>query len=179
MNSVRHVSLVLGVALLILSGVNAFTCHTPVAAAAAALKGSYHAQGHVMLTGRSLARNHHPRRGIATIVKNSEQEDTSTSATTTDPQDTVDTTITTSSTGTPTSGVKESLDEKMKKWDATEEEIKKATLGGVVPGGRVDGFDIGLYIMFPIIVLTSVFFGIFPFIMDKIDVSSVGPPPMV
>jgi|UniRef100_A0A7S2UAU3 hypothetical protein len=164
MNSVRYVSLVLGVALLILSGVNAFTCHTPATAAAGR---------------RSLARNYHQRRGIATIVKNSEQEDTTTSATT-DPQDTADTTrpITTSSTP-PTSGVKESLEEKMKKWDATEEEIKKATLGGVVPGGRVDGFDIGLYIMFPIIVLTSVFFGIFPFIMDKIDVSSVGPPPMV
>ena len=48
----------------------------------------------------------------------------------------------------------------MKSWEASEEEIKAATLGGVVPGGgsgdgvgRTDAFDVGLYIAFPIMVL--------------------------
>jgi len=74
------------------------------------------------------------------------------------------------------------LEEKMKLWEASDEEIKAATLGGVVPSlgkNRTDGFDIGLYIAFPIIVLTSLAFAFFPFIMDKIDVTSVGPPPTV
>ena len=54
-----------------------------------------------------------------------------------------------------------SLEEKMKSWEASEEEIKAATLGGVVPPGggsgdgvgRTDAFDVGLYIAFPIMVL--------------------------
>ena len=73
---------------------------------------------------------------------------------------------------------KVSLEEKLKSWEATEEEVKAASLGGLTPN-RVDGFDIGLYIMFPFMVATGILFGIFPFIMDKIDVSSVGPPPTV
>lgn len=74
-----------------------------------------------------------------------------------------------------------SLEEKMKSWEASEEEIKAASLGGITAGskGGADGFDIGLWIMFPFIVATSLLFFVFPFIMDKIDVSSVGPPPMV
>jgi len=52
-----------------------------------------------------------------------------------------------------------SLEEKMKSWEASEEEIKAATLGGVVPGGgnaaeRTDAFDVGLYIAFPIMVVS-------------------------
>jgi hypothetical protein len=59
-----------------------------------------------------------------------------------------------------------SLEEKMKSWEATEEEIKAATLGGIVPGtrigagtagesaGRADAFDVGLYIAFPIMILS-------------------------
>ena len=76
---------------------------------------------------------------------------------------------------------KMSLDEKMQSWEASEEEIKAASLGGITAGskGGTDGFDIGLWIMFPFIVATSLLFFVFPFIMDKIDVSSVGPPPMV
>lgn len=75
---------------------------------------------------------------------------------------------------------KKSLEEKMASWEASEEEIKAASLGGLTPGkGATDGFDIGLYIAFPIIVATSLFFAVFPFIMDKIDTSSVGPPPTV
>ena len=67
-----------------------------------------------------------------------------------------------------------SLAEKMKSWEATEDEIRASTLGGVVPGlsapgmkgfdgkfgsdkgtgGRTDAFDVGLYIAFPIMVLS-------------------------
>lgn len=69
----------------------------------------------------------------------------------------------------------------MKAWEATEEEIKAATLGGVVPqkrsSERSDAFDIGLYIAFPIMVLTGLAFAFFPFIMGNLDVESVGPPP--
>lgn len=87
-----------------------------------------------------------------------------------------------------------SLEEKMKSWEATEEERKAATLGGLIPqpmtssstaevgGGdgsddRSDAFDVGLYIAFPIMVLSGLFFALFPFIMGSIDVDSVGPPP--
>jgi len=74
--------------------------------------------------------------------------------------------------------VKVTLEEKMQSWEASEEEIKKASLGGLVAGGSgTDGFDIGLYIAFPIIVITSLAFAFFPFIMNNIDVTSVGPPP--
>ena len=84
----------------------------------------------------------------------------------------------------PTFKAVNSLEEKMSKWEATDEEIKAATLGGVTPGGLggrkgVDGFDLGLYVAFPFMILGSLLFAIFPLIMDKIDVSSVGPPPMV
>lgn len=82
-----------------------------------------------------------------------------------------------------------SLETKMANWEATPDEIKAATLGGVTPGGlgggktngggRGDGFDVGLYIAFPFMILGSLLFAFFPLIMDKIDVSSVGPPPMM
>jgi hypothetical protein len=71
---------------------------------------------------------------------------------------------------------KKTLEEKMKSWEATEEEVKAATLGGVVPG-RSDAFDVGLYIAFPIMVVTGLFFAFFPLFMGNIDVTSVGPPP--
>mmetsp|Transcript_8755 Transcript_8755/g.11024 ORF Transcript_8755/g.11024 Transcript_8755/m.11024 type:complete len:153 (+) Transcript_8755:212-670(+) len=76
---------------------------------------------------------------------------------------------------------KKSLEEKMKDWEASEEEMKNASLGGLVPssGERTDGFDIGLLLAFPFIVGSALLFAVFPFIMDKIDVSSVGPPPTV
>ena len=74
-----------------------------------------------------------------------------------------------------------SLEEKMKSWEASEEEIKAASLGGITAGSKsgTDGFDVGLWAMFPFIVATSLLFFVFPFIKDSIDVSSVGPPPMV
>eukprot|EP00579_Thalassiosira_antarctica_P002477 CAMPEP_0201872272 /NCGR_PEP_ID=MMETSP0902-20130614/5025_1 /ASSEMBLY_ACC=CAM_ASM_000551 /TAXON_ID=420261 /ORGANISM="Thalassiosira antarctica, Strain CCMP982" /LENGTH=135 /DNA_ID=CAMNT_0048398505 /DNA_START=72 /DNA_END=479 /DNA_ORIENTATION=- len=77
-----------------------------------------------------------------------------------------------------------SLEEKMKSWEASEEEIKAATLGGVIPGSsiggeRTDAFDVGLYIAFPIMVLSCLAFVFFPLIVGNIDVTSVGPPPTV
>ena len=74
---------------------------------------------------------------------------------------------------------KVSLEEKMKAWEATEEEVKAATLGGVVPGKkeRSDAFDMGLYLAFPIMVLSGLAFALFPFIMGNLDVDSVGLPP--
>ena len=71
---------------------------------------------------------------------------------------------------------KSSLEEKMKAWEATEEEVKAATLGGVVPG-RSDAFDVGLYIAFPLMVISGLLFAFFPLIMGNIDTSDVGPPP--
>jgi hypothetical protein len=73
---------------------------------------------------------------------------------------------------------KKSLEDKMKEWEATDEEMKAASLGGMVPA-KNDGFDLGLLIAFPFIVGSALLFAVFPFIMDKIDVSSVGPPPTV
>jgi hypothetical protein len=71
-----------------------------------------------------------------------------------------------------------SLEEKMRGWEATEEEVKAASLGGIVPGReRTDAFDVGLYIAFPIMVVASLLVAFFPLIIGYIDVSSVGPPP--
>ena len=80
------------------------------------------------------------------------------------------------------SSAKLSLEEKMKSWEASEDEIKAATLGGVVPkrnesSQRSDAFDFGLYMAFPVMVLTGLAFAFFPFIMENLDVDSVGPPP--
>lgn len=77
---------------------------------------------------------------------------------------------------------KPTLEEKMKSWEASEEEIKAATLGGMVPSGnkeRTDAFDVGLYIAFPLMVLSGLAFALFPLIMGNIDVDSVGPPPTI
>eukprot|EP00567_Pseudictyota_dubia_P016225 CAMPEP_0197441804 /NCGR_PEP_ID=MMETSP1175-20131217/7973_1 /TAXON_ID=1003142 /ORGANISM="Triceratium dubium, Strain CCMP147" /LENGTH=100 /DNA_ID=CAMNT_0042972137 /DNA_START=247 /DNA_END=549 /DNA_ORIENTATION=- len=87
----------------------------------------------------------------------------------------------------PSDATRLALEEKMKSWEATEEELKSKSLGGVTvtpnsqreDANRTDAFDIGLWIMFPFMVGTGLLFFVFPFIMDKIDVSSVGPPPMV
>lgn len=74
------------------------------------------------------------------------------------------------------------LEEKMKAWEATEAEIKAASLGGIIPqpsAGRADAFDVGLWIVFPLMVVSGLIFAFFPIIMENIDVSSVGPPPTV
>lgn len=80
------------------------------------------------------------------------------------------------------SSVKTSLEEKMKSWEPSEEEVKASTLGGVVPKRKEDAersgaFDVGLYIAFPLMVLSGLAFAFFPFIMENLDVDSVGPPP--
>eukprot|EP00593_Proboscia_inermis_P016567 CAMPEP_0171308368 /NCGR_PEP_ID=MMETSP0816-20121228/18518_1 /TAXON_ID=420281 /ORGANISM="Proboscia inermis, Strain CCAP1064/1" /LENGTH=71 /DNA_ID=CAMNT_0011791243 /DNA_START=270 /DNA_END=485 /DNA_ORIENTATION=- len=71
----------------------------------------------------------------------------------------------------------------MASWEATDEELKAASLGGVIPslkkGKGLDGFDIGLWLMFPFLIGGSLLFAIFPIIMENIDTSGVGPPPMV
>jgi hypothetical protein len=77
---------------------------------------------------------------------------------------------------TKASATRLSLEEKMKAWEATDEERRAATLGGVVPE-RTDSFDVGLYIAFPFMIVGCLLFLAFPFLADKIDVSSVGPPP--
>jgi hypothetical protein len=89
----------------------------------------------------------------------------------------------------PESSTKMSLEAKMKTWEATEQEIKAATLGGVIPKSssssssdnrdRSGAFDVGLYIAFPIMVMTGLFLAVFPLVMGTLDVSSVGPPPTV
>lgn len=68
-----------------------------------------------------------------------------------------------------------SLEDKMKSWEASEEEIRAASLGGIVPKGveRTEAFDVGLYIAFPIMVVTGLAFAFFPFIMGNIDVSNI------
>jgi hypothetical protein len=72
---------------------------------------------------------------------------------------------------------KKSLEEKMRGWEATDEEKKAATLGGIIPRERTDAFDVGLYIAFPIMVAGGLLVAFFPLLIGYIDVSSVGPPP--
>jgi hypothetical protein len=94
------------------------------------------------------------------------------------------------------------LEEKMKSWEATDEEKRAATLGGLTPGsldGRLDashlqmpklfltrppltwvflGFDIGLAIAFPFIVGTCALFILFPMYAPGLA-GSVEAPPMI
>ena len=74
---------------------------------------------------------------------------------------------------------KMSLEEKMKSWEASEEELKAASLGGQIPQkqNRADGFDVGLYIAFPIMIVACLLFLAFPFVVGNLNVDSVGPPP--
>jgi hypothetical protein len=53
------------------------------------------------------------------------------------------------SSSTSTADPKLSLEEKMKTWEASEEEIKAASLGGITAGSKsgTDGFDVGLWVM--------------------------------
>jgi hypothetical protein len=91
------------------------------------------------------------------------------------------------STTTTTTEKKLTLEEKMKSWEATEEERKAASLGGVIPTigagsstsnrERTGVFDVGLYIAFPLMVLSGLAFALFPLIVGNFDVDSVGPPP--
>ena len=97
------------------------------------------------------------------------------------------------SAGSYATAVSASLDEKMAKWDATEDEQRASTLGGNLPlvgmpgmPGRMtrtdqpkkmDAFDVGMnlsgLILFPLAILLATF----PIWIGSIDFSSVGPPP--
>lgn len=71
----------------------------------------------------------------------------------------------------------ESLSKKMEAWEATEEEKKAATLGGLIPGSTgTDSFDIGLYIAFPPLFLSLMLFLFFPLLRDTIDLGDLSPP---
>ena len=86
-----------------------------------------------------------------------------------------------------------SLEEKMSKWDASEEEQRASTLGGNLPlvglpgkPGRMtrndqptklDGFDLGMNISGIILFPLAIILATFPFWIGNIDISDVGPPP--
>ena len=88
-----------------------------------------------------------------------------------------------------------SLEEKMSKWDASEEEQRASTLGGNLPlvglpgkPGRMtrndqptklDGFDLGMNISGIILFPLAIILATFPFWIGNIDISDVGPPPTV
>ena len=90
-----------------------------------------------------------------------------------------------------TAAAQQSLEEKMAAWEATEEEQRKATLGGMIPGkigkpgrmtrtdqpDKMDGFDVGMNISGVILFPLAIALALFPFIVGTLDVSSVGPPP--
>jgi len=88
-------------------------------------------------------------------------------------ESTTDSTTASTSAEEPTE--KLSLEDKMKSWEASEEELRAASLGGVIPQPRerTDAFDVGLYIAFPIMVITGLAFAFFPFVMGNIDVSNI------
>ena len=92
---------------------------------------------------------------------------------------------------TPSSSSSASLEEKMAAWEATEEEQRKATLGGFIPKqlnapGRatrtdqptkLDGFDVGMNISGIILFPLAIILATFPFWISSVDFTSVGPPP--
>lgn len=69
-----------------------------------------------------------------------------------------------------------SLEDKMKSWEATDEERRAKTLLGVVPG-KFDAFELGLNIAFPLILVTFIGIAFFPFYAASLA-GDAGPPPM-
>ena len=64
--------------------------------------------------------------------------------------------------------VSDALKDKMMSWEATDEERKAATLGGLTPtSSGVDGFDLGLYIAFPFLFGSLCLFLFFPLIGSR------------
>ena len=105
----------------------------------------------------SLHQRWQPRfRRVVTIVRAEEDGEAAPTATTEEVDD-----------ATPLS----SLEAKMQSWEATDEDRKAATLGGLTPGS-MDGFDIGLAIAFPFIVGTCLLFLLFPFIGENLAAGS-------
>ncbi|KAG8460580.1 hypothetical protein KFE25_011355 [Diacronema lutheri] len=70
-----------------------------------------------------------------------------------------------------------SLEEKMKSWEATDEERRAATLGGLVPG-KLDGFELSLNVLFPLMLVSCIVVALFPLFSGFIDTSGAGAPPM-
>jgi len=75
------------------------------------------------------------------------------------------------STSSPTtnepSAVKKSLEEKMKDWESTDEEIKEKSLGGLYVGRKTDGFENGLVLAFSVIAGSGVLFAVFSNIVGQ------------
>lgn len=69
-----------------------------------------------------------------------------------------------------------SLEEKMKSWEPTEEERKAATLGGLTPA-KLDGFELSLNIIFPLMLVSCIAVALFPLFSGNIDVSQMEVPP--
>jgi hypothetical protein len=84
-----------------------------------------------------------------------------------------------------------SLEEKMSKWEASDEELRSKTLGGNLPLGmpgrmtrkdqptKMDGFDMGMALSAVILIPLTLAVLAFPFLIGGIDVNSVGLPPSV
>ena len=88
-----------------------------------------------------------------------------------------------------------SLEQKMASWEASEAEQRSATLGGGLPligmpglpgrmtrtdqPSRIDGFDVGLNLSGLILLPLALLLATVPFWIGAIDVSDVGPPPVV
>ena len=73
-------------------------------------------------------------------------------------------------------------------WEASAEEQRKATLGGLIPGkpgfmtrtdqpDQVDGFDVGLGLSGLILLPLALLIASFPIWIGSLDLSSAGPPP--
>ena len=88
-----------------------------------------------------------------------------------------------------------SLEQKMASWEASEAEQRSATLGGGLPligmpglpgrmtrtdqPSRIDGFDVGLNLSGLILLPLALLLATVPLWIGAIDVSDVGPPPVV
>ena len=95
--------------------------------------------------------------------------------------------------GSVPSSASKALEDKMKGWEASEEEQRAKTLGGNIPlvgmpgrpgrmtrkdqPTRADGFDITMGISAVILFPLAVILFTFPFWIGSVDISSVGPPP--
>ena len=95
--------------------------------------------------------------------------------------------------GSVPSSASKALEDKMKGWEASEEEQRAKTLGGNIPlvgmpgrpgrmtrkdqPTRADGFDITMGISAVILFPLAIILFTFPFWIGSVDISSVGPPP--
>jgi hypothetical protein len=71
---------------------------------------------------------------------------------------------------------KPNLAEKMQSWEATDEERRASTLGGLIPG-KIDGFDLTLNFLFPIMLVACLGIALFPLWAGLVVGDAPGPPP--